>query len=90
MVLELKKLSEDEKIRQQTEARADYDSRIATAKSAGMREGYEKGKEEGKAEGIIEATIQVYNNCISRGMTREEAISISEIAEEDIPNNSLK
>ena len=41
MVLELRKLSEDEKIRQQAEARADYDSRIATAKGAGLREGIE-------------------------------------------------
>ena len=41
MVLELRKLSEDEKIRQQAEARADYDSRIATAKGTGLREGIE-------------------------------------------------
>ena len=32
MVLRLRKLSEDEKIKQQMEARADYESRIATAR----------------------------------------------------------
>ena len=44
MVLELRKLSEDEKIKQQMEARADYESRIATAKGAGYRAGKEEGK----------------------------------------------
>ena len=39
MVLELRKLSEDEKIKQQMEARADYESRIATAEGAGYRKG---------------------------------------------------
>jgi len=39
MVLELRKLSEDEKIRLRAEARADYDSRMATARGAGYREG---------------------------------------------------
>ena len=44
-----------------------------------------EGKAEGKAEGIKEKTLQVYNNCIKRGMSKEEAIAISGIAEEDIP-----
>ena len=44
MVFELKKLSEDEKIKQQMEARADYESRIATARGAGRREGLEQGR----------------------------------------------
>lgn len=39
MVLELKKLTEDEKIKQQMEARADYESRLATAEGAGFRKG---------------------------------------------------
>ena len=44
MVFELKKLTEDEKIKQQMEARADYESRIATARGAGRREGLEEGR----------------------------------------------
>ena len=74
MVLELRKLSEDEKIRQQAEARADYDSRIATAKSAG----YKNGKEDALAE--------VYCKCIAIGMSKEEAIAISGVSEERITN----
>lgn len=34
-------------------------------------------KEEGKAEGILEKAEQVYKNCISRGMSEEDALSIS-------------
>jgi len=51
MVLELRKLSEDDKIRLRAEARADYDSRIATARGAGYREGLEKGIEQGERRG---------------------------------------
>ena len=55
------------------------------------RDGYDDGKAEGiaegKAEGKIEAIIQVYKNCLSRGMARVEAIAISGIAEEDIPSS---
>ena len=40
MILELKKLTEDERIKQQMEARADYESRIATARGAGYKEGF--------------------------------------------------
>ena len=43
MVLTLRQLSEEEKIKQQMEARADYDSRMATARGAGYREGKEEG-----------------------------------------------
>jgi len=46
MVLTLKKLTEDEKIKQQMEARADYESRIATARGAGYRDGIAQGREE--------------------------------------------
>ena len=53
----------------------------------GKAEGIAEGIAEGKAEGKIEAIIQVYKNCLSRGMTRVEAIAISGIAEEDIPNS---
>lgn len=42
MVVELKKLSNDEKIKQQMEARADYESRIATARGAGITEGIKR------------------------------------------------
>lgn len=44
MVLTLRKLSKDEKIKQQMEARADYESRIATARNAGFRDGVDHQK----------------------------------------------
>ena len=44
MILTLRQLSEEEKIKQQMDARADYDSRIATARGAGYREGIEEGE----------------------------------------------
>ena len=59
------------------------------AKTA-MREGFAKGRSEGLAEGLIEdqmeKALQVYNNCIARGMTKEDALAIAEITEEDIKN----
>lgn len=73
MVSELRKLSADEKIRQQMEARADYESRIATARGAGYREGLEEGREEGRET--------VFINMINKGYPIEEAIAISDITE---------
>ena len=76
MVLELKKLSEEEKIRMACEAREDYERRMLTQYRAGERagreegieEGMRKGKAEGKAEGIAqgitkgqEETLKVLN-----------------------------
>lgn len=45
MVLTLKKLSEDEKIRMQCEAREDYERCLLSEYSAGKREGIEQGTE---------------------------------------------
>ena len=47
----------------------------------GKVEGRAEGKAEGKAEGIAAKTIQVYQNCIKRGMNQEDAIAISGISE---------
>lgn len=44
MVTKLRQLSDDEKIKIQMEARADYESRIATAEGAGYRKGIERGR----------------------------------------------
>ena len=62
MILELKKLSEEEKIRMACEAREDYERRMLTQYRAGERAGREEGIEEGmrkgKAEGIAEGIAQ--------------------------------
>ena len=54
MELILRKLTEDEKIKQQMEARADYESRIATAWGAGYRKGIEECEAKGRTEILIE------------------------------------
>ena len=48
-------------------------------------EGKAEGMVEGKIEGIKEKSLQVYANCLKRGMSKEDAIAISGIAESDIP-----
>ena len=57
------------------------------AKTA-MREGFAKGKLEGilegKLEGKLENGLQVYKNCIARGMSKEDALAIAEITEDDL------
>ncbi len=39
---------------------------------------------EGHAAGIREKALQVYNNCIDRGMTKEDALAIAGITEADL------
>ena len=51
MILELKKLSEEEKIRMACEAREDYERRMLTQYRAGERAGREEGREEGIRKG---------------------------------------
>lgn len=61
------------------------------AKTA-MREGYAKGRldglaegqSEGLAKGQMEKALQVYKNCIDRGMTQEDALAIADISVDDV------
>ena len=50
---------------------------------------YDEGVEEGFSKGAIYGerarAIKTYQNCIDRGMSKEDAIAISEIDEKDIP-----
>ena len=57
-----------------------YERRLELA----TRDAKEEGMKLGISQGISEKTIQVYKNCIARGMTKEESIAISGISEEDI------
>ena len=52
MVVTMKKLSEDEKIRMQCEAREDYERSLLTEYNAGKSEGIEQGIEQGIQQGI--------------------------------------
>ena len=51
----------------------------------GELKGEHKGKLEGKQEGELKKAIQVYKNCLNRGMSKEDALAISELKEADIP-----
>ena len=52
MVVTMKKLSEDEKIRMQCEAREDYERSLLTEYNAGKSEGIEQGLQQGIQQGI--------------------------------------
>lgn len=46
-----------------------------------------EGLAEGLAKGEAQKALQVYKNCIARGMSKEDAIAISEIKEDEIPSH---
>lgn len=48
-------------------------------------QGRAEGLTQGRAEGSRSHAIAVFRNCIERGMSRVEAIAISEIDEADLP-----
>ena len=82
MVLTLKKLSEDEKIRMQCEAREDYERCLLSEYSAGkhevIEEGIEKGIEQGIEKGIEQGTEitqkkLLHNLMESQKITEDEA-----------------
>ena len=78
MVLTLKKLSEDEKIRMQCEAREDYERCLLSEYSAGKREGIEEGIEKGIEKGIEQGTEitqkkLLHNLMESQKITEDEA-----------------
>ena len=52
LLLKMKKLSEDEKIRMQCEAREDYERSLLTEYNAGKSEGIEQGLQQGIQQGI--------------------------------------
>ena len=52
---------------------------------SGLKKGKLEGKLEGKMEGELKKAIQVFKNCLNRGMSKEDALAISELSEEDIP-----
>ena len=75
MVVTMKKLSEDEKIRMQCEAREDYERCLLSEFNAGKREGEEIGEQRGRAEGERKRDQDLISSWIKKGKT------IAEIAE---------
>ena len=80
MVSKIKELSEEEKIELQCEAKAIHEWNVQAERQAGISEGRKAGIKEGRQQ----AMLQVYKNCIERGMSNEEAKAISGITEEDL------
>ena len=66
MVVTMKKLSEDEKIRMQCEAREDYERSLLTEYNAGKSEGIEQGLQQGIKQGIQQGIAS------ERGNTEKE------------------
>ena len=74
MVVTMKKLSEDEKIRMQCEAREDYERCLLSEFNAGKREGEEIGEKRGRIAGKEEALTELINNLMeTQHISEEEA-----------------
>ena len=78
MVVTMKQLSEDEKIRMQCEAREDYERCLLSEFNAGKREGEEIGEKRGEKRGRIvgkaEALTELINNLMeTQHISEEEA-----------------
>lgn len=66
-----------------TESYGDF--REMQGRAEGLTQGRAEGLTQGRSEGSRSHAIAVFRNCIERGMSREEAIAISEIDEADLP-----
>ena len=75
MVVTMKQLSEDEKIRMQCEAREDYERCLITEYNAGKQDGIEQGIQLGRSEGEISKERELITKWLQKGK------SIAEIAE---------
>ena len=74
MVVTMKKLSEDEKIRMQCEAREDYERCLLSEFNAGKREGEEIGEQRGRIAGKAETLTELINNLMeTQHISEEEA-----------------
>ena len=74
MVVTMKKLSEDEKIRMQCEAREDYERCLLSEFNAGKHEGEEIGEKRGGIAGKEEALTELINNLMeTQHISEEEA-----------------
>ena len=71
MVVTMKKLSEDEKIRMQCEAREDYERSLLTEYNAGKSEGIEQGLQQGIQQGIQQGLQQGLQQGIQQGIASE-------------------
>lgn len=83
MVAHIRELSEEEKIRQQCEAREDYERRLLTEYRAGERSGIERGLKQGKERGIELTAIKMKKEGIAvstivkcTGLTEKQVLEL--------------
>lgn len=72
MVSHLKELSEDEKIRQQCEARADYESRLTSQYNRGRNDGIDEGRKETLVALVRDGALDVSVAARTAGMSEDE------------------
>ena len=84
MVLEIRKLSKDEKVKQQMAARADYDSRMATARDAGKSEGIEIGMQQGIQQGKELGEDSIIMSALANGRSPESIAEFIDISIEKV------
>ncbi len=56
-------------------------------KEESFNSGLEKGLEQGFEQGKLETKLEVYKTCIARGMSKEDALIISELPVDMIPED---
>lgn len=59
-------------------------------RAEGLLEGFKNGRCAGIAEEKRDASIRVYLNCLNHGLSKEEAIIISQISPEDLKNIDIQ
>ena len=72
MVSHIRELSEDEKIRQQCAARADYESRLVSQYNQGIKQGIEQN--------LTAVVLRMH----ARGKNIEDIMIATELSEEDV------
>ena len=86
MVEEARKLVQNKEVQAMLLAEKYAIADLNAIKAYERNQGFEQGFEQGFNQGIARYTLQVYQNCIQRGISKEEAIAISEIDEKVIPD----
>ena len=79
MVLQLKELSEDEKIRQQCQAREDYERRLIGEYNRGQRDGELRGIQQGMKRGIEQGKTVLRDSLVN--LARANKLAIEDAAE---------
>ena len=64
----------------------DQEGHMELVREESLEEGIERGRAEGREEGRTDALLEVFHSLINRGYSKEEALSIVPLAEEQLTN----